>query len=590
MAKSYAINYQALDWIGSSSPDHKFTSQDRIGWSPDRRRRSQTRPARIRSLRWPAPSFDLGRPRILLPSLSVSSRSQSSESRHILVRLIPDWTQRILPAMDGNREEAQRAFKIAQACQSSDAQKSLKFARKACALYWSPEAAALVRALETGEGPSTSASSANKDSGQASKAPDASSTSARPTTANNAENLRSRNTHSAQKTSSSQSSKPSLSYKPAQLELVKKIRKYKITQYYEILDLKRDCDDSQIKSAYRKLALALHPDKNSAPGADEAFKMVSKAFQILSDSEKRAAFDRHGADPDSRSSQAPSASPFGPGQTFFAQDDGIDPEQIFRMFFGGGLGGFDHPGMQFGTGPTVFQFGGGQTLFGRAGPRAWSQGLNHRRPRQHPNEPQVQTPSTWMTFIPIILFFLISLLQSFPSFFSTPPTPDPSISWQPNTQYPIQRVTHNLNINYFVNPIEFATHPIYNAYLKANPKLGFQPASSLNSLTKELSLEEKKQLIDILTTEAGSLLEKRTIDRQKLTLPSGFKKFEQSIEHTWIRKLQYDCQTQKEQKDNKKRNMMGFLGLRADWDAIRKLDAERIPSCDALKELGYIIE
>ncbi|MBI5495699.1 MAG: molecular chaperone DnaJ [Deltaproteobacteria bacterium] len=65
--------------------------------------------------------------------------------------------------------------------------------------------------------------------------------------------------------------------------------------YYEILGVAKDADEKTLKSAYRKLALKLHPDKN--PGnkeAEEQFKEASEAYAVLSDPDKRAAFDRYG--------------------------------------------------------------------------------------------------------------------------------------------------------------------------------------------------------------------------------------------------------------------------------------------------------
>lgn len=65
--------------------------------------------------------------------------------------------------------------------------------------------------------------------------------------------------------------------------------------YYEVLGVSRDADAAVIKKAYKKLALANHPDRN--PGDEEAvsrFKEASEAFQVLSDQEKRARYDRHG--------------------------------------------------------------------------------------------------------------------------------------------------------------------------------------------------------------------------------------------------------------------------------------------------------
>lgn len=61
-------------------------------------------------------------------------------------------------------------------------------------------------------------------------------------------------------------------YTPEQKSSVDKVRKCKSTAYYEILDIKAEASEAEIKKAYRKLALVMHPDKNGAPGADEAFK------------------------------------------------------------------------------------------------------------------------------------------------------------------------------------------------------------------------------------------------------------------------------------------------------------------------------
>ncbi|MFN7992358.1 MAG: molecular chaperone DnaJ [Bryobacteraceae bacterium] len=65
--------------------------------------------------------------------------------------------------------------------------------------------------------------------------------------------------------------------------------------YYEVLGVSRDSDDQQIKSAYRKLALQHHPDRNpDNPDAEEKFKEAAEAYSVLSDGQKRAAYDRYG--------------------------------------------------------------------------------------------------------------------------------------------------------------------------------------------------------------------------------------------------------------------------------------------------------
>ncbi|CAK9061040.1 unnamed protein product [Durusdinium trenchii] len=66
--------------------------------------------------------------------------------------------------------------------------------------------------------------------------------------------------------------------------------------YYHILGIEKGASDDEIKKAYRKLALRLHPDKCKEPGAEEAFKKVGEAFSVLSDADKRRKYDTYGAD------------------------------------------------------------------------------------------------------------------------------------------------------------------------------------------------------------------------------------------------------------------------------------------------------
>ncbi|WP_312753072.1 molecular chaperone DnaJ [Rummeliibacillus suwonensis] len=98
--------------------------------------------------------------------------------------------------------------------------------------------------------------------------------------------------------------------------------------YYEVLGLEKTASKDEIKKAYRKLSKKYHPDLNKEPGAEEKFKEIAEAYEVLSDDQKRARYDQFGH-------QDPNQG-FG-GFSGFGSTEGFGGfEDIFSSFFGGG--------------------------------------------------------------------------------------------------------------------------------------------------------------------------------------------------------------------------------------------------------------
>ena len=99
--------------------------------------------------------------------------------------------------------------------------------------------------------------------------------------------------------------------------------------YYEALGVSREANDEEIRRAFRRKAMEFHPDRNRTPGAEDKFKEINEAYQVLGDQEKRARYDRFGH-----------AGVNGGGGSSDRPFDGFDPfggfGDIFDTFFGGG--------------------------------------------------------------------------------------------------------------------------------------------------------------------------------------------------------------------------------------------------------------
>jgi molecular chaperone DnaJ len=103
-----------------------------------------------------------------------------------------------------------------------------------------------------------------------------------------------------------------------------------VSEFYALLGVTREATETEIKKAYRKLAMEYHPDRNSAPGAEARFKEITEAYEVLRDPQKRAAYDRYGK----------AGVGGGAGAGGFHHVDLSEALNIFMRDFGG-MGGFE---------------------------------------------------------------------------------------------------------------------------------------------------------------------------------------------------------------------------------------------------------
>lgn len=139
--------------------------------------------------------------------------------------------------MEVNKEEAERCLAISRThMDSGNLPSALKFAKKSVALYSTPAATAWLQKLESASETKSSAGSSSARPSGAEAHPSASTTS-----------------HRHSNGTSNGNDTPKREYTPEQMKIVKRVRACKITAYYDILDLKTECDENDVKKAYRKV-------------------------------------------------------------------------------------------------------------------------------------------------------------------------------------------------------------------------------------------------------------------------------------------------------------------------------------------------
>lgn len=197
-------------------------------------------------------------------------------------------------------------------------------------------------------------------------------------------------------------------YTKEQLEAVKRIKDCK--DYYQILGVSKDATDSEIKKAYKKLALHFHPDKNKTPGAAEAFKAIANAFTVLTDVEKRKQYDMFGSDEEKiRYTRR--------HETFTHEAD-VTAEELFNMFFG-----------------TAYTYN-----TPRREPR-WRR-TDQQAYQTHHNR-ETNNYGVLMQMFPVLILIALSLMSSLL-------VSDPVYSLTQNSKFPVLRTTVNLRVPYYV--------------------------------------------------------------------------------------------------------------------------------------------
>lgn len=284
--------------------------------------------------------------------------------------------------MEVNKDEAARCRDIgAGALRQGQNDRAVKFFKKSLSMYPLPGVDALLAQAQR---------SASGAAGESAAAPRGSASSRSSTKSSSAASR----TESVSCTASD--SNGGRGYTPQQVEIVKKVlsaRQGGRGAHYRVLGVSENATEAELKKAYRKLALKLHPDKNSAPQADEAFKAVGLAYGTLSDSQKRTIYDRYGdEDPDNTGGGGMRR---GAGGVNFRPGQEVSPEEIFNMFFGGGMPMGGHM-----RGP------GGVHFYSNFGP-----GPRFRQHQRQAGHNQQQPPNPVQNLLQLLPFFLIMLLS-----------------------------------------------------------------------------------------------------------------------------------------------------------------------------------
>ncbi|CAN0855774.1 Chaperone protein dnaJ 49 [Linum grandiflorum] len=294
--------------------------------------------------------------------------------------------------MDGNKDEALRCIAIAEeAIASGNKQRALRFIRFAQRLNRDSSVDDLLAACER----LGSVSGRNFDDGKR-------SSTSRPGTAKSGEG-----------------SVGDRGYTVEHSQLVRQIMRTK--DHYMILGVEKTCSVDDIRKAYRKLSLKVHPDKNKAPGAEEAFKKVCASFKCLSDSESRRKYDHVGLVRGFEYTERSNVRPRRTRRNFNGYyDNDVDLNEMFGRHF--------NQNDQY---------------------RAYNAYRNRERERENENTDEFHGRGPRCFILLQILPFLLIFLLAYAPF------SEPEYSLHKNYSYQIPKTTEKQGVEYFVKSSAF---------------------------------------------------------------------------------------------------------------------------------------
>lgn len=229
--------------------------------------------------------------------------------------------------------------------------------------------------------------------------------------------------------------------------------------HYDALNVSCNSTDFEIRAAYKKLALKFHPDRNKTPEAEEAFKVISAAYETLSDPKKRQLYDQIGSDDTQFTSDMPSQAaaarqwnlfrtPMGSGSNIYVRRfNEIGPEDLFNIFFGGM--GFQMPTQHYYR--NVNRTNNNNNTTNSHDIPSNNRSTNQHTQRQNGNNNNTFNILQFIHFLPLILLILLTIFSTDTSSSNT--NNSFAYSLQKSHPYNYLRETSKYHVPYYVSSI-----------------------------------------------------------------------------------------------------------------------------------------